>query len=167
MLIPFPPGGGADISGRIIGRVLTERLGVQFVIDNRPGASTMIATDLAAKAPTDGYTLLMSTGTHTINPSIFVKRPFDEIRDFTPIVLVSNAPNMIAVNINAPAKNLTDFVAHAKANPGQGQLGHRRARHPSAHGDGAFQRARGYPPDARAVQGRRARRSTRRSAARS
>ena len=132
MLIPFPPGGGADISGRIIGRVLTERLGVQFVIDNRPGASTIIATDIAAKAPRDGYTLLMSTGTHTINPSIFIKRPFDEIRDFTPIVLVSNAPNMIAININAPAKNLTDFVAYAKANPGKinwGTGGHGTHQH--------------------------------------
>ena len=132
MLIPFTPGGGADISGRLIGRALTERLGVQFVIDNRPGASTMIATDIVAKAPRDGYTLLMSTGTHTINPSIFIKRPFDEIKDFTPIVLVSNSPNMLAVFNGAPMKNLTDFVAYAKANPGKltyGSGGHGTHQH--------------------------------------
>jgi tripartite-type tricarboxylate transporter receptor subunit TctC len=132
MLIPFTPGGGADISGRLIGRALTDRLGVQFVIDNRPGASTMIATDIVAKAPRDGYTLLMSTGTHTINPSIFIKRPFDEIKDFTPIVIVSNSPNMLAVFNGAPIKNLTDFVAYAKANPGKltyGTGGHGTHQH--------------------------------------
>ena len=132
MLIPFTPGGGADISGRIIGRALTERLGVQFVIDNRPGASTMIATDITAKAPRDGYTLLMSTGTHTINPSIFIKRPFDEVKDFTPIVLVSNAPNMIGISNNAPAKTLAEFVGYAKANPGKvtwGSGGHGTHQH--------------------------------------
>jgi tripartite-type tricarboxylate transporter receptor subunit TctC len=123
MLIPFTPGGGADISGRIIGRALGERMGVQFVIDNRPGASTMIATDIVAKATPDGHTLLMSTGTHTINPNIFVKRPFDEVRDFTPIVIVSNSPNMIAVSLKTPVKSIPELVAHAKANPGKLQYG--------------------------------------------
>src|SRR5262245_18570156 len=132
MLIPFTPGGGADISGRLIGRALTERLGAQFVIDNRRGASTMIATEIVAKAPRDGYTLLTSTGTHTINPSIFIKRPFDESKDFTPIVLVSNSPNMLAVFNGAPIKNLADFVAYAKANPGKltyGSGGHGTHQH--------------------------------------
>ena len=123
MLIPFTPGGGADISGRIIGKALGERMGVQFVIDNRPGGSTMIATDIVAKAAPDGYTLLMSTGTHTINPSIFVKRPFDEVRDFTPIVIVSNSPNMIAVSVKLPVKSVSEFIAYAKANPGKIQYG--------------------------------------------
>lgn len=119
MLIPFPPGGGADISGRIIGRALGERLDVQFVIDNRPGASTIIATDITAKAAPDGYTLIMGTATHSINPSIFIKRPYDELRDFTPIVLVSNSANLFAVNVKAPVKSVTELVAHAKANPGK------------------------------------------------
>ncbi|HZN27458.1 MAG TPA: tripartite tricarboxylate transporter substrate binding protein [Burkholderiales bacterium] len=123
LLIPFPPGGGADISGRIIGKALGERLGVQFVADNRPGASTMIATDIVAKATPDGYTLLMATGTHTINPSIFVKRPFDEVADFTPIVVVSNSPNMVAINPKLPIKTIPDLVAHAKANPGKVDYG--------------------------------------------
>lgn len=123
MLIPFTPGGGADITGRIIGRALGERMGVQFVIDNRPGASTMIATDIVAKATPDGYTLLMSTGTHTINPSIFLKRPFDEVRDFTMIALVSKAPNMIAINPKHPVKSIPDLVAYARANPGKVDYG--------------------------------------------
>jgi tripartite-type tricarboxylate transporter receptor subunit TctC len=132
MLIPFTPGGGADISGRLIAKALTERWGVQFVVDNRPGASTMIATEIVAKATPNGYTLLMSTATHSINPSIFIKRPFDEIRDFTPIVLVSKAPNLIAVNPAAPVKSLRDFVAYAKANPGKinwGTGGHGTHQH--------------------------------------
>ena len=123
MLIPFTPGGGADITGRIIGKALGDRMNVQFVIDNRPGASTMIATDIVAKANPDGYTLLMSTGTHTINPSIFVKRPFDEIADFTMIVLVSKAPNMVAINPKLPVKSIPDLVAYAKANPGKVDYG--------------------------------------------
>ena len=123
LLIPFTPGGGADISGRIIGKALGERMNVQFVIDNRPGASTMIATDIVAKANPDGYTLLMSTGTHTINPSIFVKRPFDEVADFTPIVLVSNSPNMIAISPKHPVKSIQDLVAYARANPGKVDYG--------------------------------------------
>ena len=132
MLIPFTPGGGADISGRIIGKALGERFGVQFVIDNRPGASTMIATDIVAKATPDGYTLLMSTGTHTINPSIFVKRPFDEVRDFTPIVIVSNSPNMLAISPKLPVKSIPEFVSYAKANPGKinyGTGGHGTHQH--------------------------------------
>ena len=123
MLIPFPPGGGADISGRLIGKALTDRLGVQFVIDNRPGASTIIATEITARATPDGYTLIMGTGTHTINPSIFLKRPYDEVKDFTPVVLVSNSPNLIAVNLNVPVKNVAEFVAYAKANPGKVNYG--------------------------------------------
>ena len=123
LLIPFTPGGGADISGRIIGKALGERMNVQFVIDNRPGASTMIATDIVAKANPDGYTLLMSTGTHTINPSIFVKRPFDEVADFTPIVLVSNSPNMIAISPKHPVKSIQDLVSYARANPGKVDYG--------------------------------------------
>jgi tripartite-type tricarboxylate transporter receptor subunit TctC len=123
LLIPFTPGGGADITGRIIGKGLGERMNVQFVIDNRPGASTMIATDIVAKATPDGYTLLMSTGTHTINPSIFVKRPFDEVRDFTMIALVSKAPNMIAINPKHPVRSIPDLVKFARANPGKVDYG--------------------------------------------
>jgi tripartite-type tricarboxylate transporter receptor subunit TctC len=118
MVIPFPPGGGADIAGRIVGQKLTERLGVQVVIDNRPGASTLIATEITAKAPGDGYTLLMATSNHAINPSIFAQRTFDEIRDFTPIVLVNTSANLLAVGSQQPIKSLGDLVAQAKSRPG-------------------------------------------------
>jgi tripartite-type tricarboxylate transporter receptor subunit TctC len=132
MLIPFPPGGGADISGRLIGKALTDRGNVQIVIDNRPGGSNIIATEIVARSTPDGYTLLMGTATHAINPSMFLKRPYDEYRDFVPIVHVSNSPNMIAVNPNAPMKNLKEFVAYAKANPGKmnyGTGGHATHQH--------------------------------------
>jgi tripartite-type tricarboxylate transporter receptor subunit TctC len=132
MLIPFPPGGGADIAGRIVGQKLSERLGTQVVIDNRPGASTLIASEIAARSSNDGYTLLMATSNHAINPSIFAKRTFDEIRDFTPIVLVNTSANLLAVGAQQPVKNLADLVALAKAQPrkvdygtgGHGTLSH-------------------------------------------
>ncbi len=132
LLIPFPPGGGADISGRLIAKALTDRWNVQFVVDNRPGGSNIIATEIVARSNADGYTLLMATATHAINPSMFVKRPYDENKDFVPIVVVSNSPNLIAVNLNAPMKTLGDFVAYAKANPGKmnyGTGGHATHQH--------------------------------------
>ena len=132
LLIPFPPGGGADISGRLIAKALTDRRNVQFVVDNRPGGSNIIATEIVARSNADGYTLLMATATHAINPSMFVKRPYDENKDFVPIVVVSNSPNLIAVNLNAPMKTLGDFVAYAKANPGKmnyGTGGHATHQH--------------------------------------
>src|SRR5688572_15463912 len=132
MLIPFPPGGGADINGRLIGKALTERWGVQIVIDNRPGASNMIASEIVARSAPDGYTLLMATATHAINPSMFAKRPYDEHKDFTPLVLVSQTPNMIAMNPNTPIKSIPEFVAWARANPGKmnyGTGGHATHQH--------------------------------------
>ncbi len=132
MLIPFPPGGGADINGRLIGKALTDRWGVQFVIDNRPGAANIIASEIVVKSTPDGYTLLMGTATHAINPSMFHKRPYDEFKDFTPLVLVSKTPNMIAVNPNTPIKSIPEFVAWAKANPGKmnyGTGGHATHQH--------------------------------------
>jgi len=132
LLIPFPPGGGADISGRIIGKAIGDRMGVQVVADNRPGASTMIATDIVAKATPDGYTLLMATATHSINPSMFMKRPFDEVADFTPVALVSNSPNMLAIHPKFPIKSIPDLVQAAKAAPGKldyGTGGHATHQH--------------------------------------
>lgn len=132
MLIPFPPGGGADINGRLIGRALTDRWGVQIVIDNRPGAANIIASEIVVKANPDGHTLLMGTATHAINPSMFLKRPYDEAKDFTPIVLVSKTPNMIAVNPNTQIRSIPEFVAWARTNPGKltyGTGGHATHQH--------------------------------------
>jgi tripartite-type tricarboxylate transporter receptor subunit TctC len=119
MLIPFPPGGGADIAGRVVGQKLSERLGVQIVIDNRPGASTLLATEIASHATPDGYTLLMATSNHAINPAIFAKRTFDEIKDFTPIVLINASANLLAVSPSQPIKSIPDLIAQAKARPGK------------------------------------------------
>jgi tripartite-type tricarboxylate transporter receptor subunit TctC len=132
LLIPFPPGGGADISGRLIAKALTDRWNTSVVVDNRPGGSNIIATEIVARSNPDGYTLLMATATHAINPSMFLKRPYDEYKDFVPIVIVSNSPNLIAVNLYAPIKNLGDFVAFAKSNPGKmnyGTGGHATHQH--------------------------------------
>jgi tripartite-type tricarboxylate transporter receptor subunit TctC len=123
LLIPFPPGGGADINGRLIGKALTDRWGVQIVVDNRPGASNMIASEIVVKSAPDGHTLLMATATHAINPSMFAKRPYDEFRDFTPIVVVSKTPNMLAINPTAPFKTVPELVSWAKANPGKATYG--------------------------------------------
>ena len=123
LVIPFPPGGGADIAGRVIGQKLSERLGVQVVIDNRPGASTLIGTELVSKATPDGYTLLMATSNHSINPSIFAKHSFDAIKDFTPIVLVNTSPLAWGVAPQSPIKGLADLVAQAKSNPGSVKYG--------------------------------------------
>jgi tripartite-type tricarboxylate transporter receptor subunit TctC len=119
MLIPFPPGGGADIAGRVVGQKLSERLGVQIVIDNRPGASTLLGTEIAAHATPDGYTLLMATSNHAINPAIFAKRTFDEIKDFTPIVLINASANLLGVSPSQPIKSIPDLIAQAKARPGK------------------------------------------------
>lgn len=132
LLIPFPPGGGADISGRLIARALTERWNVQIVVDNRPGGSNIIATEIVARSNPDGHTLLMATATHAINPSMFAKRPYDEDKHFLPLVVVSNSPNLIAVNLNAPIRGLSEFVDYAKKNPGKmnyGTGGHATHQH--------------------------------------
>lgn len=123
MVIPFPPGGGADIAGRVIGQKLADRLGVQVVIDNRPGASSLIGTEIVSKATPDGHTLLMATSNHSINPSVFAKRLFDAIADFTPIVLVNTSPLLWAVGPQQPIKGLADLVAQAKSNPGAVKYG--------------------------------------------
>ena len=123
LLIPFPPGGGADIAGRVVGQKLTERLGQQVVVDNRPGASTLIATEITAKATPDGYTLLMATSNHAINPSIFTQRTFDEIRDFTPIVVVNTSANLLAIAPSNPIKTIPELVTLAKSKPAQVNYG--------------------------------------------
>ena len=123
LIVPFPPGGGADIAARVVGQRLSERLGVQVVVDNRPGASSLIGTELASKAPSDGHTILMATSNHAINPSVFSRRAFDPIKDFAPIVLVNTQPLLWAVRPQDPIKGLADLIAQAKAKPGSIKFG--------------------------------------------
>ena len=119
MIVPFPPGGTADILGRAIGQKLAENLGQPVVVENRPGANGNIGAQAVAKSPPDGYTLLMSPqSTLTNNPSLYSALPFDSIKDFTPITLVAETPHFIVVHPSVPAKTVNDLIALAKAKPG-------------------------------------------------
>ena len=118
-IVPFPPGGGTDILARLIGQWLSERLGQQFVIDNRPGGGSNIGTEAAVHAPPDGYTLLLAASVHTINPSLYDKLSFDFIRDIAPVAGIMRVPNVMVVNPSVPARTVPEFIAHARANPGK------------------------------------------------
>ena len=117
-IVPFAPGGSADALARTIQPALSEGLGQTLVIDNRPGASSTIGTDMAAKAVPDGYTLLMVTTTHTVNPSLISKLPFDTVKDFAPVSLVVSQPNILVVHPAVAAKSVRELVALATAKPG-------------------------------------------------
>jgi tripartite-type tricarboxylate transporter receptor subunit TctC len=119
-VIPFPPGGGNDILGRAFSDRLGERLGQQWVADNRGGASTMIAAEIVARAPADGYTLLLGTNTMlAVIPSLRDKLPFDPIKDFDPISLMSYSPYLLVLHPDFPATTVKELIALAKAKPGQ------------------------------------------------
>ncbi|MDB5966023.1 MAG: tripartite tricarboxylate transporter substrate binding protein [Polaromonas sp.] len=123
LVVPFPPGGPADILGRIVAQGLTETLGQSVIVDNKGGASTIIGADLVAKAPPDGYTLLLAIdATLTMNQALFSKLPYDPIKDFAPIGLVAEVPTMIAVNANYPAQNLAQLLDMARQKPGDVQF---------------------------------------------
>ena len=120
MLVPFAPGGVVDTSTRILTNKLTERLGWQFVVDNRPGGNGFIAVQTAARGAPDGYTLLMAhTGEFAVNPAVFKDVPYDLERDFTPITMVSDAPMLVVVGNQSTIQSWKDLIAAAKAKPGQ------------------------------------------------
>jgi tripartite-type tricarboxylate transporter receptor subunit TctC len=125
LVVPFPPGGGADIFARLIGKKMSESMGQQFVVDNRGGAAGIIGCELVAHAPPDGYTLLMATtGTHTTNPAVFAKLPYDPIKDFAPVSIVADSPFVLLVHPSVPARNVKELIALAKAHPGELTFGH-------------------------------------------
>lgn len=120
VLVPFAPGGVVDTSTRILTNKISEKLGWQFVVDNRPGANGFIATGTAARANADGYTLLSAhTGEFAVTPLLFKNTPYDFDRDFTPIIMVSDAPMLVVVNAGSPYNTLKDLIAGARAKPGQ------------------------------------------------
>jgi tripartite-type tricarboxylate transporter receptor subunit TctC len=120
LLVPFPAGGATDIFARALSQKLPEKLGAGVVIENRPGAGGTLGSDLVAKSAADGYTVLLATtSTHTIGPLFSNRLPYDAVRDFTPIVHVGNAPNIMLVPNSAPAHNVKDWIAYARAHPGQ------------------------------------------------
>ncbi|WP_184531503.1 tripartite tricarboxylate transporter substrate binding protein [Variovorax sp. Sphag1AA] len=118
LIVPFPPGGGTDLVARALGQKLGERLKQPVVIDNRPGASTIIGTDAVAKSAPDGYTLLLSGSTSfTVNPALRAKLPYEPMRDLAPIAIVARTPLVLVVAQNAPWKTVDQLVAAAKAKP--------------------------------------------------
>ena len=120
VLVPFAPGGVVDTSTRILTNRISEKLGWQFVVDNRPGANGFLATGTAARATADGYTLLSAhTGEFAVTPLLFRETPYDFDRDFTPVIMVSDAPMLVVVNAGSPFNTLKDLIAGAKAKPGQ------------------------------------------------
>ena len=120
IVVAYTPAGATDILARTVGQKLTEAWGQPVIIDNRPGANGNIGTEYAAKATADGYTLLMVTaGTHGINPSLYRKLGFDAVKDFAPVSLVAMVPNIFVVNNAVPVKDIKEFIAYAKANAGK------------------------------------------------
>jgi len=117
LIAPFAPGGGSDMTARLIGQWLSERLGQQFVIDNRPGAASNIATEAVVRASADGYTLLIVGSWNTINATLYDKLSFNFIRDIAPVASVIRDPYVMVVNPSVPAKSVPEFIAYAKDNP--------------------------------------------------
>ena len=119
VIVPFAAGGNTDITARAIGVRLSEVFGHQIVVENRPGGATNIGTELVAKAPSDGYTILMGGATNAINMSTQAKPPYDTVRDFAPIILCVKGANVLTTHPSLPAKNLKELITLAKARPGQ------------------------------------------------
>ena len=120
LIIPFPPGGSNDVVGRLIGAQLSERLGRQVIIDNRAGAGGVIGTEIAANAPKDGYTLLVVSIAHAVNPWLYdLKGRYDPIKSFTPVAILAAGPNVLVVNPSLPVNNVKDLIALAKKEPGK------------------------------------------------
>jgi tripartite-type tricarboxylate transporter receptor subunit TctC len=120
LIIPFPPGGSNDVVGRLIAQQLTERLVRQIIVDNRSGAGGVVGTELASQAPKDGYTLLIISIAHAVNPWLYdLKGRYDPLKSFTPIAALASGPNVLVVNPNFAAKNVKDLIALAKKSPGK------------------------------------------------
>lgn len=119
IIVPFPPGGAVDISARLLQVGLEKALGQPVIIDNRAGASGVVGTDQVAKAPPDGHTLGVAFATHTVNPAVNPKLPYDTERDLAPVILIGKNPLLLLVNSKVPARNLKEFIDYAKANPGK------------------------------------------------
>src|SRR5258706_7793513 len=123
LVVGFTPAGGNDIIARLMGQWLTERLGQTFVIENRPGAGTNIAAEAVINSPPDGYTLFVTNLSNAINATLYEKLNFDFMRDLLRVAGICQAPALFAISSSVPAKTVTEFIAHAKANPGRINMG--------------------------------------------
>ena len=119
MIVPFVPGGNTDIIGRVFAPKMSELLGQQIVVENRGGAGSVIGTEAVAKAAPDGYMILMVSAAHTINPAMIKKLPYDSVKDFAPISMIADVPTAFVVHPSLPAKSLKEFIAIARARPGE------------------------------------------------
>ena len=119
VVVPFTPGGGTDIVARSLGAAMAKEIGQPVIIENKPGAGTIIGTDAVAKSRADGYTLLVATFAHAVNPSMQAKLPYAWDKDFAPVILVGRGPNVLVVRLDSPFKSVKDVIAAAKANPGK------------------------------------------------
>ncbi len=119
-IVPFAPGGNTDVQARLIGQKLTESLGQQVIVDNRPGAGGTIGVDMAAKATPDGYTIVLASfGNILVGPNLYKNLPYDPVKDLAPVILVSEPTGLIVVHPSVPVKNFREFIDYAKANPGK------------------------------------------------
>src|SRR5262249_30279680 len=123
IVVGFPPGGGADITARLIGQWLSERLGQPFIIENRPGAGGNMATEAVVRAPADGYTLLLATTPNAVNATLYEKLNFNFVRDVAPVATIYYVPNVMAVHPSFPAKTILEFIAYSQSNPGKVNMG--------------------------------------------
>jgi len=119
LVVPFAPGGGTDLIARTLGVGMSNVLGQQVLIDNKPGAGTIIGTDSVAKSPADGYSIVIATFAHAVNPSMVPKLPFDTSKAFTPITLIAKGPNVLVVRADSPYRSVKDLIAAARAKPGK------------------------------------------------
>ena len=118
IVVGFAPGGGSDFAARVVAQQLTERTKNQFIVENRPGAGSLLGAEYAIKSAPDGYTLLLTPASYTVNPSVY-KLTFDPLNDITPIAQISKGPYIVSVHPSVPVKTLKELVAYAKANPGK------------------------------------------------
>src|SRR6266516_4156955 len=119
LIVPVGPAGATDITARLVGQWLSERLGQQFIIENRPGAGTNIGTEAVVRAPADGYMLLMVGPSNAINATLYDKLNFNFLRDIAPVAGITRVPNVMVVHPSVPATTVPQFIAYAKANPGK------------------------------------------------
>ncbi len=119
LVVPFSPGGAADVPGRILTQKMSEALGQQVVVDNRPGAGSTIGAEQVAKAPPDGYTLLTMSNTHFVSAALYKKLAYDSLADYAPVTQVTSAPNIVVVHPSLPAKTIRELIALAKSKPGK------------------------------------------------
>jgi tripartite-type tricarboxylate transporter receptor subunit TctC len=119
VIVPFAPGGGTDLVARTLGLTMADELHQPIIVDNKPGGSTIVGTDALAKSAPDGYTLVVATLAHAVNPSLKAKLPYSQDKDFAPVILVGISPNVLVVSADSPYKTFQEFLVAAKANPGK------------------------------------------------